>query len=284
MLFSWKRITARPITYVLIGVSVIWTLVLLAAENDDWRAFGISDGFRVFGGDYWSLFTSVFVHVDVIHLFFNVYWLAILGGYTEEHFGKSFYLLFIVVCSFCSSALELSVSGETGVGMSGVVYGIFGFLWGAKLFGKQQHEVVDPKTIQVFMVWLFVCILLSETELLAVGNVAHFTGLAVGLIVAAASYERFVIARYLLATLIIVCGVALFFSPWCDSWLAWKAFQAHSEARYRAAESYYTRYLKLHPDDPWALENRRSVRDELAPGSEAVKNKDPANALDSNAP
>src|SRR5882724_7753573 len=94
----WRRLGVQfrncPITFVTILVSVAWTacILLWAPTEGDWRRFGISDGFDVFNGDYWSLFTSNFAHVNVLHLFFNVYWLAILGGYTEEKFGVRFYV------------------------------------------------------------------------------------------------------------------------------------------------------------------------------------------------
>src|SRR5437588_11456757 len=64
------RIRKRPVTYMLIMAAVIWTacLLVLAPSSGDWRSFGISDGFEVFGGDYWSVFTSIFAHVNPIHL------------------------------------------------------------------------------------------------------------------------------------------------------------------------------------------------------------------------
>jgi membrane associated rhomboid family serine protease len=69
----------RILTLILIALAVVWTgWISLSANGDsDWRRFGISDGFQVFGGDYWTLVTSIFVHIGVLHLLFNVYWLYI---------------------------------------------------------------------------------------------------------------------------------------------------------------------------------------------------------------
>jgi GlpG protein len=234
----------------------------------------------VFNGDYWSLFTSSFAHANLIHLFFNVYWLAILGGCTEEHFGRRFYALFIFICTFCSSTLELSVAGETGIGLSGVIYGIFGFLWGMKLFGKQQHPVIDAKTIQLFLIWLGVCVVLSGTGVMAIGNVAHFSGLIVGLLTALLlCFKQSFIVRSLLPTIIILSAATLFFSPWSEPWLQSRAFKAHSKGNYRLAEEYYTRLLGRNPDDEWVLENRADVREALGKVQAAQQDKQRAEQL-----
>jgi membrane associated rhomboid family serine protease len=275
----WRRLTRRPITHAMIVVAVLWTAILLTAPYERWRSLGVSGGFEVFSGDYWSLFTSSFAHANLIHLFFNIYWLAILGGYTEERFGRRFYALLIVICTFCSSSLELCIAGETGIGLSGVVYGIFGFLWGTKLFGKQQHPVLDAKTIQLFLIWLFLCIALSATGTMAIGNVAHFSGLIVGILIALVCLKQSLIVKSLLPAIIIVSAGTLFYSPWSEPWLQSRAFKAHSKGDYRLAEEYYTRLLSRDPDDDWVLENRAEVREELGKVKEALEDKQRAEHL-----
>jgi GlpG protein len=263
----------------MIVVSVVWTAILLTAPDDKWRALGVSNGFDVFNGDYWSLFTSNFAHANLVHLFFNVYWLAILGGYTEEHFGRRFYSLLIVICTFCSSALELSFSGETGIGLSGVIYGIFGFLWGTKIFGKQQPSVIDAKTIQLFVVWLFVCIALSASGAMPIGNVAHVSGLIVGLLTALLCFKQLLVVKCSLPAIIILSAATLFYSPWSEPWLGSRAFRADCNGNYPLAEEYYSRLLNRDPDDAWALENRASVREELHKTQEAQQDKQRAEQL-----
>src|SRR6186997_898396 len=134
----------RPVSVVIVAISVAWTawVLLSGGRHGDWRRFGISNGYEVFGGDYWTLLTSMFVHVDAIHLIFNAYWMYVLGGFAEEKFGARYLILLTLISGFCGSCLELSFAQSTGVGLSGVVYAIFGVLWGAKLFGNQEVEVL----------------------------------------------------------------------------------------------------------------------------------------------
>ncbi len=264
----------RPLTLFFIVISVAWTgWIQLSSKGDgDWRRFGISDGFEVFSGDYWTLFTSIFVHVGVMHLFFNSYWTWILGGYVEERFGWRFYTLLMLIGGVCGSALELSFAGSTGVGLSGAVYGLFGFLWGLKVFGKESIDVLPAARVQTFLVWLVLCIVLTATGLLSVGNVAHVTGLVVGLLAALSAHSANKLRRLAIPLLVAFCGVVVFYSPWSYVWLASKAARAHEAERWDEAETYYSRMIERRPDDAWALENRGQIR--IFRGREAEGKKD----------
>src|ERR1700684_2432389 len=105
----------RPLTFILIALCVAWTgwITISSHPGESWRRFGISNGFEVFSGDYWTVFFSIFVHLGLLHLFFNTYWLYILGGYVEERYGWKFYALLVLISGACGSVLELSFAGNT---------------------------------------------------------------------------------------------------------------------------------------------------------------------------
>jgi len=56
-------------------------------------------------------FFSMFVHVNACILYFNAYWLYILGGWVEEHLGARFYGLLFLISGFCSSTLDCHFRG-----------------------------------------------------------------------------------------------------------------------------------------------------------------------------
>lgn len=130
-------------------------------------------------GEPWRLFTSTLPHINIIHLIFNLYWIWVFGTLIEKIFGWWRTALLILVLAAGSSASEFAfMSG--GVGLSGVGFGFFGFL---AVLSKQDHrfsESVDRKTSQLFVAWFFICILLTETKVMAVGNVAHGAGGVLG--------------------------------------------------------------------------------------------------------
>ncbi len=211
-------------------------------------------------GDYWTLFASMFVHVDILHLLFNVYWLYVLGGYLEEHYGRRYFTWLALIAGFCGSSLELTLAGSTGVGLSGVVYAIFGVLWGAKLFAGRDVAVLPSKTIRLFLYWFVGCIALTATGLVSVGNVAHGAGLLIGLSASFAEFRSKALARWIVPTLVAFCGLALFWSPWSYLWLASRAMRAHRAGDWLAAESYYSKLIEKDPMSAWALRNRGNIR------------------------
>src|SRR5260370_19251062 len=58
-------------------------------------------------------------------------------------------------------------------------------LWILSRFDERFDDVVDGQTIMLFVVWFFVCIVMTITKLMPVANVAHGAGAIVGLLLGA---------------------------------------------------------------------------------------------------
>ena len=81
----------------------------------------------VANGDWWRMFTSMFLHGSIIHLGFNMYALWIFGPAIERRFGPARYLALYFTAGLWGSAgaLILSPNGYT-VGASGAIFGLMG--------------------------------------------------------------------------------------------------------------------------------------------------------------
>ena len=73
-------------------------------------------------------------------------------------------------------------------GMSGVVYGLFGFAWMKSVYDRSFGFRISQSTVVILIVWLFLCMvppeMLRNTIGISMGNVAnwaHGVGLAVGM-------------------------------------------------------------------------------------------------------
>jgi membrane associated rhomboid family serine protease len=66
-----------------------------------------------------------------------------------------------------------------------VVYGFFGFLWVLQRRDPRFADAMDDRTAGLFVAWFFLCILLTVSQVLRVGNVAHASGAAIGALVGA---------------------------------------------------------------------------------------------------
>ena len=63
-----------------------------------------------------------------------------------------------------------------GVGLSGVVYGLFGLLWVLSRRDSRFRDAMDRQTVQLMVAWFFLCIVLTITGAWKVANVAHGAG------------------------------------------------------------------------------------------------------------
>jgi rhomboid protease GluP len=248
----------RPwISYTLLALCVGLTLLLWSLpEGANWTRLGLSSGHRVYGGHYWSLLVSAFAHGDILHLLFNGYWLVLMGGYIELRYGRAFYLLFVLLAAVASSAVQLSASGQTGIGFSGVAYAYFGFLWATKLFAREPHPLINGANIRLFVGWFVLCIVLTETGHMSIGNFAHGAGLVFGFVAGFAVSRRHGFGRMAVPALLALVAATLVYSPWNQSWLAARAIDAHRERRFEEAIEFYSAILRKEPDDTWALRNR----------------------------
>ena len=228
--------------------------------------FGYLPANSIWNGGYWALITSAFVHFALWHVAFNVYWLWVLGRRLEQAIGSLPYLGFFVVSAFVSSSFQLAVSGDTGIGASGVVYAIFGFMWLTRHRYSQFNEALDARTIQIFVIWLAGCVVATYLKVWSAGNAAHISGLLFGGAVAGAFVLRFK-PRLMLVGLVVLVAVSivpLFWCPWSVGWLTHKAYNAHAAKQYDVALDRYTQIIHIDPCNAWAYLNRSFVYQALS--------------------
>ena len=125
--------TGALVTKAIIAINVGVYLLELAAGgqingtgNEIYRE-GVLYGPVVANGDYWRLFTSMFLHYGPIHLLFNMLALWWFGGAVENVLGRGRYLLLYLVSGLAGSAGALIMSPNAlTVGASGAIFGILG--------------------------------------------------------------------------------------------------------------------------------------------------------------
>lgn len=172
-----------PVTYAIIGVcvAIFAALHLLAGPALlSLRAALMPSAAGVRSGAVWGLLTSAFVHLEPLHLAFNLMWARHFGRLFEPHLGRGRYLAFVAVAAIVGAGWQLLLTGSTGIGFSGVVYAFFGYTWARRRAHPTFEAFLPSSTIQMFLGWLLLCIVLTVTKIWNVGNAAHITGLASG--------------------------------------------------------------------------------------------------------
>jgi membrane associated rhomboid family serine protease len=130
-----RSTTNEPVvTYALIAINVIVFLAegqfgigsTSGGGTQLFNKFALS-GPDVANGDYWRIVTSGFLHAGLLHIFFNMYLLYLLGNMLEPAIGSVRFALVYFVSLFAGSLGALIVSPDTlTVGASGAVFGLMG--------------------------------------------------------------------------------------------------------------------------------------------------------------
>ncbi|MGH7546190.1 MAG: rhomboid family intramembrane serine protease, partial [Gemmatimonadota bacterium] len=79
-------------------------------------------------GQYWRLFTAMFLHAGLLHIGFNAYALWLFGSMLESNLGRTHMVVIYFVSGFLASAASYAFGPveALGVGASGAIFGIFG--------------------------------------------------------------------------------------------------------------------------------------------------------------
>ncbi len=135
----------------------------------------------------WRMVTPIFLHFGVMHLVFNMLMLISMGSRVERAIGPYRYAaLVLALAIFSNLAQGLMVPHHNFGGMSGVVYGIFGFIWVQMSRAPSRGLAVDGLTSFIMMAWFFAGFS-SQFNMggAAVANHAHAGGLLMGLLIGA---------------------------------------------------------------------------------------------------
>jgi membrane associated rhomboid family serine protease len=89
---------------------------------------GAMQPFLIADGQYWRLFTAIFLHAGLLHIGFNAYALWIFGSFTETYLGRTRFVVIFFVTGFVASATSYAFGPvqSVGVGASGAIFGVFG--------------------------------------------------------------------------------------------------------------------------------------------------------------
>lgn len=135
--------------------------------------------------EFWRLITPIFLHFDIFHLSFNGVLLWEFGRRIEPLAGSKTMVVMVLVIAIISNSGQYLWSGPSLFGgMSGVVYGLLGYVWMRNKVAPRPILAL-PNGLLVFMlVWLFVG-MTGLIDLLmsgSIANAAHAAGLVSGMV------------------------------------------------------------------------------------------------------
>ena len=175
------RFSEKPtITLTLLVINVFVFFIELISPIENYFSFVPANAFV----QPWIFVTSIFLHADFTHLFFNMFALFMFGTYLENKIEKKTYLIIYFAAGiFGNVGYMLTAPGSTipGLGASGAIFGVMGAL-----------AVLAPSAIiylyGVPMPMLVAAFFWALTEFLGtfvpsgIAHGAHLGGLFIGII------------------------------------------------------------------------------------------------------
>jgi membrane associated rhomboid family serine protease len=176
------------VTYVLIGLNLLVWVVMVATGVDPWEpstedmlAWGADFALLTNNGQWWRMFTAIFLHHGILHLGFNLYFLWAVGRLCEQVFGHLAYGVLYVGTGLIASLASLWWHPlGVSVGASGALFGVFGAFLG---FALRRREMLTEEYIRQVMRAAIIMIGLNVVIGLSIESIdlaAHLAGLAAG--------------------------------------------------------------------------------------------------------
>lgn len=134
-------------------------------------------------GQIWRLVTPILMHGGIIHIFLNLWWMKDLGSVLERRIGWRSLLGLIVVIAVISNLAQYYVSGPLFLGMSGVVFGLLGFIWIKGKFDPNFGLGLPRPVVFLMLLWLVLGYYGALDSFVGgkIANTAHLAGLFMGM-------------------------------------------------------------------------------------------------------
>jgi len=176
------RLRRFPATYGLIGVTVLVFLAQLVGNQlagfDVLAGLGAKDNQAIAAGQVWRLVTPLFIHVNILHLFVNMYSLSAIGPSVERLFGSPRLLVVYLLSGIAGVDLSLAFSPRPSVGASGAIFGLLGAL-GVFLF-LHRRTFGRAAAVQLRQIVIVALLNLGLGLMPGIDNFGHLGGLLAG--------------------------------------------------------------------------------------------------------
>jgi rhomboid protease GluP len=176
-------------TYALIGINVlVFAVMTLSGVNaldptaDDLVRWGAEFGPNTSDGQWWRLFSSMFVHIGIIHITSNMIAFAYVGPMIERMFGNLGFVLVYVVAGLGGSTLALLVNPMfVHAGASGAIFGIYGALFAVLLRERSWIPAGVNANLKRFLL-IFIAYNLTYSLSPGISLSAHLGGMVTGFV------------------------------------------------------------------------------------------------------
>lgn len=144
-------------------------------------------------GQYWRLLTAMFLHGNIVHIFFNGYALFALGPEAERIYGTLRFLVLYFLAGLAGSVASYAFSPNPSVGASGAIFGLVGGLGVFFYIARDILGDAGRAQLQSMIFIVVINLLIGFGASGVIDNYAHIGGLVGGMITGALLAPRYAI-------------------------------------------------------------------------------------------
>jgi rhomboid protease GluP len=174
----------RPIvTWALLAAVIVMfgveTVAGGSTDTDVLVRLGAKVPHLIAAGQYWRLFTSMFLHIGVAHILFNGYALFIIGTELERIFGAGRFLAIYVLSGLFGSLASYAFVPSLAAGASGAIFGLIGALAAFFLLHRERLGKWGRARLGNIAFLIVINLFFGFTQA-GIDNMAHLGGLVSG--------------------------------------------------------------------------------------------------------
>lgn len=174
------------VTYIIIALNVMMYIITSYLSRNIFDSnlnvlvfMGAKVNSLISGGQYYRLFSCMFLHAGIIHLGVNMYSLYIMGTFIEKVYGKFKYIIIYFISGIISSMTSYIFSPSISVGASGAIFGLLG---AALVFALKMKQQIGKGFIMNIMSVIIMNLIIGFS-IANVDNFGHLGGLLGGIFI-----------------------------------------------------------------------------------------------------
>lgn len=190
---------SRPVlTYILLGINIVVFLVdaltafigVGAGSVGLLTLVGAKVNAAILQGQYWRLITPMFLHVGILHLGFNSYFLYRIGPWAERNLGTARFAAIYFLSGVAAAIASFALNSQPSVGASGALFGVIGAMLPV-LYRNRSVLANTRQMINSIVMTIAINLVIGFSP--GIDNWAHIGGLLAGVALALLISPRFAV-------------------------------------------------------------------------------------------
>lgn len=170
--------TYYPVVSTIIAANLIlYVLTLLPGIGTIIQNYGIQVNYFVLIGEWWRIFTAMFLHAGFMHVLFNMFSLYLFGPELERIAGKARFATIYLLSGIIGNVVTylLNDGNYASLGASGAIFGIFGAFGALVYYTRHTMPMLRQFILPIIVISVIMTFLQSNVNVYA-----HLGGLVTG--------------------------------------------------------------------------------------------------------